>query len=152
MQIDSLNKAIYHLQKSLLNEGDPEYALFYLALAYEKKKDYERSDYYYAEAIKEGISENMAQYHRGLARTKTIRGDYGEVLKQYGKSQEYQKETDVYYYMANAAEQYYKDKSKAIKYYQLYLDANPQNADWVGTAKARIKALKEYKFMKGKQK
>ncbi len=152
MQIDSLDKAIYHLQKSLLNEGDPEYALFYLALAYEKKKDYDRADYYYGEALKEGISENMAHYHRGLARTNTIRGNYGEVLKQYGKSQAYEQDADVYYYMANAAEQYYKDKSKAIKYYQQYLYTNPQNATWVKNAKDRIKALKEQRFMRGKNK
>lgn len=150
LQIDSLDKAIYHLQKSLLNEDNPEYALFYLALAYEKKKDYESSDYYYGEAIKEGISENMAQYHRGLARTHTIRGNYAIVLEQYKKSQEYQKEADVYYYMANAAEQYYKDKSVAIKYYQQYLDTNPQNDTWVNIAKDRIKALKEFRFMSKK--
>lgn len=152
MQIDSIDKAIYHLQKSLLNEGDPEYALFYLALAYEKKQDYERSDYYYGEAIKEGISENMANYHRGLARTHTIRGNYGKVLKQYEKSLEYAKEADVYFYMANAAEQYYKDKTKAIKYYQQYLEAKPQNTQWVTTAKERIKELKEQRFMRSKSK
>lgn len=152
MQIDSLDKAIFHLQKSLLNEGDPEYALFYLALAYEKKKDYDRADYYYGEAIKEGISENMTHYHRGLARTHTIRGNYGEVLKQYGKSQAYEQDADVYYYMGNAAEQYYKDKSKAIKYYQQYLDTNPENAAWVKNAKDRIKVLKELRFMRGKNK
>ncbi|HMR87534.1 MAG TPA: tetratricopeptide repeat protein [Saprospiraceae bacterium] len=152
MQIDSLEKAIFHLQKSLLNEGDPEYALFYLALAYEKKKDYDRADYYYGEAIKEGISENMTHYHRGLARTHTIRGNYGEALKQYGKSQAYERDADVYYYMGNAAEQYYKDKSKAIKYYQQYLDSNPENDTWVKNAKDRIKVLKELRFMRGKNK
>jgi tetratricopeptide (TPR) repeat protein len=151
MQIDSLDKAIYHLQKSLLNEGDPEYAMYYLALAYEKKKDYERSDYYYVEAIKEGISENMGDYHRGLARTHTIRGKYREVIKQYGKSLEYEKDADVYYYMANAAEQYYKDKTKAIKYYQQYLDTNPQNTTRIKNAKDRIKVLKEQRFMRGKK-
>ncbi len=75
----------------------------------------------------------------------------GEVLKQYGKSQAYEQDADVYYYMGNAAEQYYKDKSKAIKYYQQYLDTNPENATWVKNAKDRIKVLKELRFMRGKK-
>lgn len=147
MQTDSLDKAIYYLQKSLVQENDPEYALYYLALAHEKKGEYDKAIWFFEEAAKAGISTNMAQYHRGMARIHTHQKSFSKVVSQYQKSLNYQNDAEVYYYMANAAEQYYKDKSKAIKYYQLYLDANPQNADWVGTAKARIKAMKEYEFM-----
>jgi len=95
MQIDSLDKAIFYLQKSLIQENDPEYALFYLALAYEKKQEYEKATWFYEEAVKAGISENLSQYYRGLARIKTQQEDYKSVLDFYKKSLDYQKSPDV---------------------------------------------------------
>lgn len=152
MQIDSLDKSIYHLQKSLLNEGDPEYALFYLGLAHEKKNEYEKSKYFYSEAIKAGISEDLDQYHRGLARINSSTGHYKEAIENYQTSLKYHDDPTVYFYMANAAEQYYKNHSKAIAFYERFLNSKPSDRNMTETAKQRLKILKEQQFMKGKGK
>jgi tetratricopeptide (TPR) repeat protein len=152
LQIDSLDKSIYHLQKSLLNEGDPEYAQFYLGLAYEKKLEMEKSDYFFKKAIKSGISENLDQYYRGLARINTHKGDYKTVIENYKSSLQYSNDASIYFYMANAAEQYYKDKSKAIGYYQQFLNAKPTDKKQIDFAKQRLSLLKEQRFMRGNDK
>lgn len=149
MQIDSLDKSVYHLQKSLLNEGDPEYALFYLGLAHEKKNEYEKSKYFFNEAIKAGISEDLDQYHRGLARINSAAGHYKEAVENYQTSLKYRNDPKVYFYMASASEQYLKDKSKSIEYYQKFLSANTSDTSMKETARIRVKLLKEQRFMKG---
>lgn len=150
MQIDSLDKAIFHLQKSLLNENDPEYALFYLALAYEKKKEFEKSKYFYSEAIKAGISDNLDQYHRGLGRISSAAGNFREAVEHYQNSLKYHNDGTVYFYMAAASEQYQKDKTKAIEYYKKYLNSKYTDKEKIEIAKSRILILKEQKFMKTK--
>lgn len=149
MQIDSLDKAIYHLQKSLLNESDPEYALFYMALAYEKKREYQKARWFFEEAIKAGISDNMAQYHRGLARIYSQQNDVPNTLDQYEKSLKYHNDPEVYFYLGNTAEQGMHKKSKAIYYYKKYLESGHHNPEWKSIAKDRIRLLKEAEFMKG---
>jgi len=150
MQIDSLDKAIHYLQKSLIDENDPEYALYYLALAHEKKKEYDRAEWFFQEAAKTGISENMAQYYSGLARVSSHQEDYKLVIDYYKKSLAYQKDPKVYFYMANAAEHYYKDKTKAIDYYNLYLNSKHNNQEFIKIAIERVKTLKAKEFMKRK--
>lgn len=150
MQIDSLDKAIHYLQKSLVNENNPEYSLYYLALAYERKLEFEKSLWFYEEAAKAGISTNMSQYHKGPARIHTHQKQYQKAINQYQKSLEYQKDPEVFFYMANAAEQVSKKKSTAITYYQKYLDSGHQNKEWVKLSTERIKTLKEHQFMSQK--
>jgi len=150
MQTDSLDKAIYYLQKSLVQENDPEYALYYLALAHEKKREYDKAIWFFEEAAKAGISTNMAQYHRGLARIYTHQKSFSKVVSQYQKSLNYYTDAEVYYYMANAAEQIQAKKGNAITYYQKYIDSGHNNSEWIKHAKSRIKALKEYQFMNKK--
>jgi len=152
MQIDSLDKAIYHLQKSLLEENDPEYAFFYLGLAHEKKKEYSKAEWFFQEAAKSGISDNMAQYHRGLARIYTHQKEYQRVIGQYQKSMTYQIDPEVYFYMGNAAEQLNNKHNKAIQYYEQYLKSGHNNDEWKRISTERIKVLKEMAFMNNKKK
>lgn len=151
MQIDSLDKAIFHLQKSLLHESDPEYALFYLALAYERKKELERSDWYYAEAVKAGISQNIGQYFRGRARIAMQLNKNRDAIDYYTKSLQYEEDPFVYFYMANAADLHYTDKTKALEYYRKYLNSGHKDQELVRIAKSRIAAIRELRFMKPKQ-
>ncbi len=150
MQLDSLDKAIYNLQASLLHEYHPEMALFYLAMAYEKKKDYVQSEWFYTEAAKAGISQNMAQYHCGLARVFTHQKAYQKVIHHYQKSLEYSADPEVYFYLANTAEQIPKKSRVAISYYQKYLESGHQNKEWIKLSGDRIKVLKENEFMSKK--
>ena len=54
--------------------------------------------------------------------------------------------------MANAAEQYYKNHTKAIAFYEQFLNSKPSDRNMTETAKQRLKILKEQQFMKGKGK
>jgi len=118
-------------------------------LAYEKKKEYERSDWYYSEAIKAGISENVAQYYRGKARIAMQTDKNKEAIDLYRQSLEYQKDPTVYFFMANAADLYYKDKTRAAEYYRKYLASGHDNAEFISISKERLAAIKENRFMKG---
>lgn len=148
MQTDSLDRAIYHLQKSLLEESDPEYALFYLALAYERKKEWDRADWYFREAAKAGISQNLGQYYRGSARMAMQTDRNKEAIDLYKQSLEYEQDPAVYFYMANAADLHYKDKSKAVEYYRKYLSSCHGDKEFERISKQRIAAIKEQRFMK----
>jgi tetratricopeptide (TPR) repeat protein len=150
IQIDSLEKAIYYLQASLLHENDPEMALFYLALAHEKKKAYDKAEWFYQEAAKAGISQNMPQYHNGLARVFTHQKSYNKVVQQYQKSLEYRDDPEVYFYLANAAEQIPQKTNLALSYYKKYLESADQNKEWKKISTDRIKVLKENEFMRKK--
>lgn len=149
MQVDSFDKAVFHLQKSLLDESDKEYALYYLALAYEKKKEYDKSEWYFQEAIKAGISDNLAQYHRGLARIYSSNNEFIKAIQSYQNSLDFDYNVETYFYQGNLAEQCFKDKTKAIHYYQKYLKSKPTNTEFISIAKQRVKALKESIFMSG---
>jgi tetratricopeptide (TPR) repeat protein len=145
-----LDKAIFHLRKSLLNEGNPEYANYYMAIAFEKKKEFDEASHFYKEALTAGISQNCGQYHKGMARMFAHANKYKEVIFHYKESLPYEDDGYAYFYMANAAEQYYKDKSIAIDYYQKFVTYKGINKELEVIANQRIKALKEQAFMRKK--
>ncbi|MFZ1704552.1 MAG: tetratricopeptide repeat protein [Saprospiraceae bacterium] len=148
IQIDSLDRAIFFLRRTLQKEAKNEYALFYLGLAFERKKDYDEALYFFQEAIKAGISDNMHLFYQGSARMYAHKGKYRSVLAAYEKSMEYKLDNEVYYFMANNIDVGYKNKRKAIMYYQKYLDGNPTDKDKRNMAKQRLSLLKQDEFMK----
>jgi tetratricopeptide (TPR) repeat protein len=85
----------------------------------------------------------------GLARINTTTGLYKEAVENYQASLKYHNDPTLYFYMASASEQYLKDKSKSIEYYQKFLSANTSDISMKETARNRVKLLKEQRFMKG---
>lgn len=148
IQTDSVDRAIFYLRRTLEKEPKNEYALFYMGLAHEKKKMFEEALYFFREANKAGISENMHLFAQGEARANYHLGKYHSVLKAYSKSLEYKKEADIWYYMANTAETGLKQPNKAIQYYEKFLAANPTDPMKIIDAKERLAVLKEHAFMK----
>lgn len=150
LQIDSIDRAIYHLQKVLTAEHESEFTLYYLAMAHEKKHEYDRATIYYQDAAKAGLSQNMSQYHQGLARAYAHKKAYSKSLEHYRKSLEFGDNPELYFYMASTAEHLPKHNRKAIRYYQQYIKSGHENEAWRQIANERMKALMALEFMKRK--
>ncbi len=143
MQIDSFDKAIWFLERSLVDEKNPEGAHYYLATAYEKKNEMEISKFHFNEAINAGLSGNLGTYHRNLARIYNEEKDFKKAIKHYEKAYECTEDPVLIYYLARACDIYYKDKNIAIRYYNKYVKSNDQNESYKAYAFDRKRYLKE---------
>jgi hypothetical protein len=58
------------------------------------------------------------------------------------------KDDIILFYLARAADQYYKDKSIAVRYYSKYIESNDQDAKLKKYAIERMNYLREVAHMK----
>ncbi|MBK8701379.1 MAG: hypothetical protein IPN29_18275 [Saprospiraceae bacterium] len=65
--VDSLDKAILYLERSLHNENNPELNFYYLALAHSSKGNKKEAQNYFNRAIESGISDHVKTYYQHLA-------------------------------------------------------------------------------------
>lgn len=150
VKIDSCDKAVYVLNKVLLNNPDDESVHYYLGLANDKIDEDEQAQFHYSQALKAGISKQTHLYHRKLAKMAEDQKDWPTAISHYRSSLDYKKNPEVYFLLAMATDNYYKDKSNSIKYYTLYLKSNHDNAEWNRYASERRKYLKEIAFLSKK--
>lgn len=143
LQIDSVDHAIHHLHMSLVNEGNPEYAHYYLATAYEKKDDIDSAIHHFKEAVKAGISKDVDLYHKNLARIYNEKNDLKQAIPHYADAYKYSQDPLVLFFHARAADIYYKDKSIAMNYYKKYEKSEHDNIEYKKYAKDRRRALRE---------
>ena len=149
LQIDSVDQSIFYLQKSLVNEGDPEYAHYYLANAYELKGDIEASLYHLDEAITTGTSAGLKSYHRNKARLLNKENKLREAIKAYEWAYRYDEDPLLLFYLGRACDAYYKDKSIAVRYYDRYAKSKDGNQEYKEYAKDRSRRLKEMMHQSG---
>ena len=147
LQIDSTDKAIWYLERSLVDESNPEYAHYYLANAYEIKKDYEVAIFHYNKAIESGASQGLHTYHRNLARIQKEENQWKEAIENYQWAFKYKEDPSVLFFLAQASDTYYKDKSIAINYYSKYLKSEADNQNYKQYARERLQYLKESKHL-----
>lgn len=147
LQIDSIENAIWYLEKSLVDESNPEYAHYYLANAYEIKEDFETSEFHYKKAIKSGASQGLHTYHRNLARIQKEDSNFKDAIDNYKWALKYRDAPSVILFLAQACDTYYKDKSIAINYYNKYLKSGDENENYKKYARDRIRYLKETKHL-----
>lgn len=145
IQIDSFEKSIPVLEKSLTDPGVKENAHYYLATAYYELENIEYSKFHYEKAIEEGISKNVDLYHRVLAKVYNEENNLSKAINHYKDAYKYGKDPLVLFYLARAADVYYKDKSIAINYYKKYYKSNHANLEYLNYAKKRSRQLKELK-------
>lgn len=143
LQIDSLDRAIVCLEKSLVDESNPENAHYYLGIAYEKKEDIETSLFHFNKAAEAGISTNQSLYHRSLARLYDQEGDLKNAILHYKDAYKYSEDPLLLFFLARASDAYYADKNVAINYYSRYQKSNHDNNEYKAYAKDRKKYLKE---------
>jgi tetratricopeptide (TPR) repeat protein len=143
LQIDSVDKAIRYLEKSLVNEGDPEYAHYYLGTAYELKGDMESALFHLDKAIEAGISKGTDLYYRNKARLLNDQNNLGEAIKAYEWSYRLKPDPVLLFYLGRASDKYYKDKNIAIRYYDKYIKSAHDEPSYKKYARQRVRYLKE---------
>ncbi len=152
IQIDSLDDAIFYLEKSLQGDGNPEKAHYYLGIAYEKKDEHDNAKYHFRKAIEYAISKDIDLYHRNLAAIANSDNDDAEEIKHLKKVYEYEPTGRNLFQLARAADEYYADKNIAKRYYQKYLKLTEQETQLSTYARDRVAAIKEYLHFQKKSK
>lgn len=147
LQLDSLDKSI-HILENLLYREESEHTHFYLALAYQKKANTERSIHHYEKAINQGISGSLGKYYGGLARMLKADSQTKDAMKAYGEAFEFTGNPNYLFQKAQLSEQYYKDKRMALDQYRQCVAIKSLNAEQLAFANDRIRLLKEYLHQK----
>lgn len=80
------------------------------------------AEFYYSIAIDQSMSPNAGQYHLQYALTLDQQSNFKEAIPQYKKAYEIMRNETILYYLARAYDNYYKDKSIAMNYYERYLE------------------------------
>ncbi len=148
VKIDSFEKAKFTLHKVLLNDPEAESVHYYLGLAYENTNEEKTADFHYSRAIEGGISKQIPLYHKKIARIAEKKKNWPKAIKHYRKSLNYKNDPEVLFLLALASDNYYKDKSIAVKYYSKYLQSEHPNKEWNTYSLERKKYLKEIAFLK----
>ena len=143
LQVDSLDKAIFHLSKSLVDEPRPEHACYYLGIAYEKKEEMELALAFYNKALTAGISKDIDLYHRNLARIYKENNQLKEAVHHYTEATKYNDDPLLLFLLAQACDEYYADKNIAIRYYKKYEHSDHDNKSYKKYAQERRVYLKE---------
>jgi tetratricopeptide (TPR) repeat protein len=143
LQIDSVDLAISKFQLSLVDDNSPEKLHYYLATAYEKKGNMGGALEHYEKAVESGISPNLDLYHRNVGRLALKQNKHKKAFAAYKDAYKYGNDPVLLYYIAAAADNYYKDKSIAIGYYKKYMMSNHRHQEYRDYVKKRVRYLKE---------
>ena len=125
-----------------MDEGNKEYAHYYLATAYEKLDSQDYALHHYNKALEEGISDNVDLYHRNLAKIYNEKSELKEAIPHYQDAYKYGEDSNVLFYLARAADVYYKDKNIALNYYKRYIKLG-DNEDYVRYSRERRRYILE---------
>lgn len=143
LQIDSLDKAIWHLSKSLVDEKRPEQASYYLGIAYQQQGEQELAIEYFEKAVKAGTSKDLDLYHQNLAKIYKESNQLKEAVHHYTEANKHSDNPLLLFLLAQVCDDYYKDKNIAMRYYKKYENSNHDNATYKKYAKERRIYLKE---------
>ncbi len=143
MKVDSIDKAIVCLERSLVDEGNPEMAHYYLSEAYAKKEDDKAFVFHLEKAMKAGMSDNMAKYHRNMAKFYDDKKNLKKAIPHYESAYRYSQEPRFLFFLARAYDAYYADKSTAVRYYKKYIASSDNVEEYKNYARDRSRTLKE---------
>lgn len=143
LQIDSIDLAISKLRLALVDDEDSEKLHYYLATAFEKQNNIEGALDHFDKAVQYGVSPDLDLYHRNVARLANKEKKYKKAIDAYQDAYKYSKDPAILYYLAAASDNYYKDKSIAIRYYNLYIKSSHNHPEYVEYSKKRVRYLKE---------
>lgn len=141
LQIDSLDKGIFHFEEIIRREEDSDQTHHYLGLAYRQQRNLKKSIEHFEIAIQKGISEEIDTYYADLGAVYESQGSYRTAIESYQKAQTYEAKPKYLFFEARNHDLAYKDKSKALKLYQQYLAT--KDPEFKEYAEKRILQLKE---------
>lgn len=103
----------------------------------------------YQRALEASQSPNEGQYHLNLGLLYDEKMEYKKAMEHYKQAYSLLEDEVILYYLARVSEQYYKDQSIAIRYYQQYLeDSDTVYAQSKEYASQRISELKTAAHLK----
>ena len=147
LKLDSLDQAIFHLERIVGREKADDRTFHYLGLAYFNKESYEKSKEYYALAIEAGVSQKIHIYHGDLGLLHEREKHLKPAIAAYKKSLEYYRHPEYLFHLAHASDRYYKDKKIAFKLYQEYMQTTHRK--YKKFTEGRLEQLKEYLHFAG---
>lgn len=141
LRTDQAEESIFHLKKIIEREKDSEHTHHYLALAYELQGDSDLAKIHYEKAIEKGISDKVPRYHEDLAKLYEKSNQHRKAYENYKAAYEYNAEDVLLFNIAFNADQYFKDKNIAMRFYEKYLKTKHQ--EYREYSQKRVLQLKE---------
>jgi len=138
---EQYQEAIGVLSMIIKKEKKKELVYYYMATAYAGLAQNDEAVKHYELAIDAGISEKVSDYYKKIGMLHETDSQLKKALKAYEKAHFFSEDPIYLYYMARDADNYYKDKKIALRYYERYLKTGHEEyRDYVNT---RITYLKE---------
>lgn len=142
LQVDSLDKAIYELE-NIIHSDEGEAIHYYLALAYFKKEDLNKSLFHYDKAIEKSVSRRVDLYCMQASSIAREQNNLKLALEYATLAHDFTDNPTYYYDMATLSDLYYKDKNVAIRYYNLYVKNTSAKSEKRDYAMQRATYLRE---------
>ncbi len=143
VQIDSSEKAIFHLSRALESTPEDEKVHYYLGKAHEQLEDNTSAIFHFEKATDYSVSPSLGKYFRNLAKLHDQEKDLPKAIEAYKEAYRYGGDPKMLYYLARASDIYYKDKNIAIKYYGKYIASRDDTKTYKNYARERKQYLKE---------
>lgn len=142
-QINEYQEAIHLLENVMTVEKKNEVLSYYLGMAHQEIGDNTNAIKYLENAIDFGITENINSYYTQLAAVYEKQGNFEKSIQLYKAAYAKSKDKILLYHLARNYDEFYKDKTTALKYYELYFQENDTaNETYFDYTKSRIHELK----------
>ncbi len=143
---DSLEQGIWHLEQVVKRNKAPEAAFHYLGLACRQVGELQKSKQYMLKAIDKGTSERLGTYYDDLSAIEEEQGHLRPAIDYLREAIRYEPQPERWFRLARLSDQYYKDKTIAMRYYKEYLQTEDNR--WREYSELRLKDLREWQHMK----
>lgn len=122
---------------------------FHLATVYERLGLSDSALVNYEKALAVSKSPNEGQYHLSLALLLDAKKEYKEAIEHYKIAYSLLKKKEVLYYLARASDNYYRDLSVALNYYEKYveLSSDDTTSETLEYASYRISEIKTVRHL-----
>jgi tetratricopeptide (TPR) repeat protein len=146
--LKSYQKAIDYLKMLEITAMETESTLYFTSLSYRALKDYKSATAYAKRTIEESISTNISSYYTLLGTVYEESEQFNAAASAYQKGLQYKTNTTIYYSLSLLYDLKLKQKSSALRYYNLYLKSKPDakiEKAQIDFVKDRIVVLKSNK-------
>lgn len=143
--LKNYGKAISFFKMLETADMQTETTLYFTALSYRNLKNYKLATDYTKRTIDESISTNISSYYALLGTTYEENGQVTPAVTAFKSGLQYKNNASIFYSLGLIYDLKLKQKTNALKYYNLYLGQKPdakEEKDQIAYVKDRIAALK----------
>ncbi|MEZ5030812.1 MAG: tetratricopeptide repeat protein [Saprospiraceae bacterium] len=148
-QQDSLDQAIPLLEWVCLQDRASELAHFYYAMALEAAGQTDSALVQMNRAIDKGQSDYLHLFHEQSGRLYARQKNYKDAVAAYEAAGRIEDEAEYIFQIGRVYDEWYRDKSPAIRYYQKYLRSGHQQ--YAEYTRQRLETLNSDRHQKGNQ-